>query len=81
MLMRTRLLTLYSQLATHFAHEPHWWPIITDDPPFEVVIGMVLVQQTRWQTVEAAIRRLIECGWMSPRGLLAADTNELALLI
>jgi endonuclease-3 related protein len=42
---------------------------------------MVLVQQTRWQAVEAAIRRLIACGWMSPHGLAAADPAELALLI
>ncbi len=79
--MRTRLLNLHSQLAAHFAHEPHWWPIITDDPPFEVVVGMVLVQQTRWQTVEATIRRMIERGWMSPQGLLTANTNELAQLV
>lgn len=79
--VRTRLLGLYSDLAVHFAHEPHWWPIITDDPPFEVLVGMVLVQQTRWQTVEAAIRRLIARGWMSPAGLADADAGELAMLI
>jgi endonuclease III related protein len=76
--LRNRLLTLYTDLAAHYAHEPHWWPILTGDPHFEVLVGMVLVQQTRWQTVEAAIRRLIERGWMSPAGLLAADTTELA---
>jgi endonuclease III related protein len=81
MQLRSQLLTLYDNLAEHYAHEPHWWPIITDDPQFEVLVGMVLVQQTRWQTVEAAIRRLIERGWMSPTGLLAADTSELAQLI
>lgn len=79
--LHQRLIELHGALASHFAHEPHWWPILTDDPPFEVIVGMVLVQQTRWQTVEAAIRRLIERGWMSPRGLASADPAELALLI
>jgi endonuclease-3 related protein len=79
--IRARLLTLYQDLAAHFAHEPHWWPIITDDPPFEAVVGMVLVQQTRWQTVEAAIRRLIERDMMSPAGIAAADSVELAMLV
>jgi endonuclease-3 related protein len=79
--LRDRIIALHAQLAAHFAHEPHWWPIITADPPFEVAIGMVLVQQTRWQTVEAAIRRLAERGWMTPAGLAGADTGELAALI
>jgi endonuclease-3 related protein len=80
-IVRDRLLTLYRQLAQHFASEPHWWPIITDTPRFEVLIGTVLVQQTRWQTVEAAIARLREQGLLSPQALAAADTSELALLI
>ncbi|GAB4121933.1 MAG: (Fe-S)-cluster assembly protein [Roseiflexaceae bacterium] len=79
--MRDELLAIYGNLAEHYAHEPHWWPIQTDDPPFEVIVGMVLVQQTRWQAVEAAIGRLIAHGWMSPQAIAAADTNELALLI
>ncbi|MDZ4721896.1 MAG: DNA repair protein [Roseiflexaceae bacterium] len=79
--LRERLIALHAALAAHFAHEPHWWPILTNDPPFEVIVGMVLVQQTRWQMVEAAIRRLIERDWMSPIGLATADPAELALLI
>lgn len=79
--VRDRLIAIYERLAAHFAHEQHWWPIVTDDPGFEVIVGMVLVQQTRWQTVEAAIRRLIGRGWMSPAGVAAAPTDELAALI
>jgi endonuclease-3 related protein len=77
----TRLLEVYQLLDAHFGHEPHWWPIITDDPPFEMLVGAVLVQQTRWQTVEAAIYRLRERGLMSPAALAEFDTAELATLI
>jgi endonuclease III related protein len=79
--LSTRLLDVYERLESHFGHEPHWWPIITDDPPFEMLVGAVLVQQTRWQTVEAAIYRLRERGLMNPAALAEFDTAELALLI
>lgn len=76
-----RLLALYDALAAHFAHEPHWWPIVTDAPQFEMMVGAVLVQQTRWETVEAAIVRLRDAGLMRPQALAAADTAALAGLI
>lgn len=79
--LRTQLLDAYARLEQHFGHEPHWWPIITDDPPFEILVGAVLVQQTRWQTVEAAVYRLRDAGLMRPAAMAAADTAELAAMI
>jgi endonuclease-3 related protein len=76
-----RLVEVYRRLDAHFGHEPHWWPIITDDAPFEMMVGMVLVQQTRWQTVEAAVYRLRDAGLMTPARLAAADTAALAALL
>jgi endonuclease-3 related protein len=76
-----RLLACFAALDEHFGHEPHWWPVITDDPPFEVLVGAVLVQQTRWETVETAIIRLRDAGLMSPSALATADTEALAALI
>ena len=72
---------LYTALDAHFAHEPHWWPIFTANRQFEVMVGAVLVQQTRWEAVEAAVQRLIAHDWLSPAALAAADTAELAALI
>ena len=46
-------------LNAHFAHEPHWWPIHTPQRDYEVTLGMVLVQQTRWEAVEAAVLRIL----------------------
>ena len=79
--LTTRLVTLYEAMFAHFDSEPHWWPIVTDEPQFELVLGAVLVQQTRWETVEAAIVRLREAGLMRPAALAAADPAELARLI
>src|SRR3954469_800897 len=79
--LQSRLLALYDSLFTHFRHEPHWWPIVSDTPQFEVLIGAVLVQQTRWETVEAAVVRLRDTELLDPAALAAADTAALAALI
>ncbi len=79
--LQSRLLALYDALSAHFGHEPHWWPIVSDTPQFEILIGAVLVQQTRWETVEAAVRRLREAGLLDPAALAAADPAALAALL
>jgi endonuclease III related protein len=76
-----RLLGLYDTLYAHFGHEPHWWPIVSDTPQFEILVGAVLVQQTRGETVEAAVVRLRDAGLLSPAAIAAADTAALASLI
>lgn len=76
-----RLLAFIDALDAHFGHEPHWWPVVTEHPRFEVIVGTVLVQQTRWEMVESAIARLRDAGLMTPATLAACDTNLLAGLI
>ncbi len=80
-LTRDTLMAVYNALAEHFGHEPHWWPLLSGTPQFEVLMGAVLVQQTRWEAVEGAVRRLIERGMLSPAAIAAADTAELAALL
>ncbi|MEO7909674.1 MAG: DNA repair protein [Roseiflexaceae bacterium] len=79
--LQSRLLALYDALSNHFGHEPHWWPIVSDTPQFEILVGAVLVQQTRWETVEAAVVRLRDAGLLDPAVLAAADTAALAALL
>jgi endonuclease-3 related protein len=79
--LQNRLFALYNALHTHFGHEPHWWPLYSDTPQFEILVGAVLVQQTRWETVEAAVVRLLDVGLLSPAAFAAADTETLAVLI
>jgi endonuclease III related protein len=79
--LRERLLVLYDALYAHFGHEPHWWPIVSETPQFEILIGAVLVQQTRWETVEAAVVRLRGADLLSPAAIAAVDTAVLAAQI
>lgn len=83
----TTLHEIYSLLHEHFgpltgpgATRP-WWPLYGDDPPFEMLVGAVLVQQTRWETVEAAVLRLIAAGLLSPPAMAGAHPADLAALI
>jgi endonuclease-3 related protein len=72
---------LYERLLAHFGAPQNWWPIFGDDPPFEMLLGAVLVQQTRWETVEAAILRLREAGLLAAPALAVADAAALAALL
>ncbi len=78
---------LLTALRAHFGHltgpaalHP-WWPIFGDDPPFEILVGAVLVQQTRWEAVEATLLRLIEAQQLSPAAIAASDPTTLALML
>jgi endonuclease III related protein len=79
-----QLYSLYTILRDHFGplHGPDaripWWPIFGPDPPFEMLVGAVLVQQTRWETVEAAVVRLLAVGLLSPSAMAAATPEQLA---
>ena len=46
-----------------------WWPAET---PFEVIVGALLMQQTAWRNVEAAIRNLKAAGLFDPTTIAAA---------
>jgi len=76
----SRLQPLFAQLVGHFAHEPAWWPIHTQDRAFEVTVGMILVQQTRWEQVESAVLRLLQSGYTSFDALADADPHHVGIL-
>lgn len=84
---RVTPLEVYRRLVSHFgvlygpdAHQP-WWPIISPNPQLEIVIGAVLVQQTRWETVEGAIERLYQAGLIDLPALARATVADIAELI
>lgn len=68
---------IYSILLDEFGHQ-NWWPA---DTPFEVVIGAVLTQQTRWTNVEQAIANLKEHGLLKPETLAQADVELIEELV
>jgi len=55
-----------------------WWP---NSGTFEVVVGAILTQQTRWDKVEKALANLKEADMLSLEKLSRADHKELAKLI
>jgi endonuclease-3 related protein len=77
----TDIFQLYQKLAHHFGPMPAWWPIFGSDTPFEMLLGAVLVQQTRWETVEQAVLRLHAAGLLAPHALAQADADTLADLL
>ncbi len=56
----------------------NWWPA---DTPFEVVIGAVLTQQTRWENVEKAINNLRDREMLEAEALSKANKEELEGMI
>ncbi len=51
-----------------------WWK---SDGSLEVVVGALLTQQTTWRSVDVALGRLKERGWLSLEGLAAAPVEKL----
>ena len=52
----------------------HWWP---GDTPYEICLGAILTQNTAWTNVEKAIANLKHEKLLTPKRLLAADTDTL----
>ncbi len=67
------MIAIYKQLLDKLGHK-HWWPA---DTPFEVVVGAILTQQTKWENVEKAIKNLKEHGLMESGALSKAGIEEL----
>ncbi len=71
------MIKLYDTLLDKFGHK-NWWPA---DTPFEVVVGAVLTQQTRWENVEKAITNLKARGLLEVESLARAHIEDLEELI
>jgi endonuclease-3 related protein len=56
----------------------HWWPAET---AFEVVVGAILTQQTKWTNVEKAITNLKEHGLLKPNSLSQSNIELLEELV
>lgn len=58
--------------------DPYWWP---NSGTFEVVVGAVLTQNTKWEKVEEALKNLKKEGLLSPEAIAKSDWKVLADLI
>jgi len=58
--------------------DPLWWP---NSGSFEVVVGAILTQQTKWQKVEKALNNIKEKNLLNLESLSKCDTKILSTLI
>lgn len=58
--------------------DANWWP---DSMQFEVVVGAILTQQTKWEKVEKSLENLREEGLLSLEGVAGADIKSLQQLV
>lgn len=68
---------IYEALLGMIGHL-QWWPA---DTPFEVVIGTILTQQTKWTNVEKAIGALKRSDLIEPEQLANADVEHIEELV
>ncbi|MDW7726762.1 MAG: endonuclease [Candidatus Methanoperedens sp.] len=74
---KEKLTEVYNKLFGKFGNR-HWWPA---DSPFEVVVGAILTQQTKWENVEKAIRNLKDMNLMDAESLSETGVEELEELV
>ena len=71
------MMDIYSKLL-ELLGEQKWWPAKT---PFEVVVGAVLTQRTKWENVAKAIRELEKNDLLEPKMLSKVERRKLESLI
>ncbi len=68
---------IYLKLLDHFGFMD-WWP---GDTKFEILVGAILTQNTRWSNVELAIGRIKEGGAMSLEGIAGIPVRKLEVMV
>lgn len=71
------MIDIYHKLLEKLG-EQRWWPAET---PFEVVVGAILTQRTKWENVETAIHNLKEHNLLDPDALAKVDRKKLESLV
>ncbi len=64
--LREKIHAVYHDLYRVFGPQ-NWWP---GDSPFEIMVGAILTQNTRWENVHRALADIKQEGLMSPHDLL-----------
>lgn len=52
------MLNIYNSLLKEFGRQENWWPILSNNPKFEIAMGAILTQNTNWKNAEKAIINL-----------------------
>jgi len=67
-------LQIYRQLLAAYGQR-HWWPA---DSSFEVMVGAILTQNTRWENVEMAIANLKQADMLDAERICSSNREQLA---
>ena len=71
---------IYNLLLKRFGKQ-NWWPIISNNPKFEISIGAILTQNTSWNNVEKAVLALKEHNLLTKEALSKINIKKLSSLI
>lgn len=72
------LRALHSDLRRRHGPQGWWWP---GEEPFEIAVGAVLVQRSRWEQAAVAIGNLRRDGLLAPLPLAAATEESVRDLV
>lgn len=72
------LRALYAELLRRHGPQGWWWP---GEDPFEIAIGAVLVQRSRWEQADLSLRRLEAAGLLDPHSLAGAEEESVRALV
>ena len=72
------LRALHRELLGRHGPQGWWWP---GEEPFEIALGAVLVQRSRWEQAAQALAALTDSGLRDPASLAAADEDRVRELV
>lgn len=72
------LRALHAELRERHGPQGWWWP---GEDPFEIAVGAVLVQRSRWEQAAAALEALRGDGLLAPAPLAAAAEETVRALV
>jgi len=72
---------LFKKLRKIYGKHVDWWPKYSDNHVFEIAVGAILTQQTRWENVEKVIKKMIELGILNPEKILSIEKKKLEKII
>jgi len=78
--MKNRLVEIYNILEKRYG-KMNWWPCISNNHRFEIIVGAILTQNTSWSNVEKAIRNLDKFNFLRKDAIKQIGEEELWQLI
>jgi len=72
---------LIEKLRKIYGKHVDWWPKYSDNHTFEIAIGAILTQQTKWENVERVIKKMIELEILDPKKIVSIEKRKLENII